>query len=213
MKSIMISIRPEWVEKIANGIKSIEVRSSAPKDWMDYLSDKTKVEPKPRPAFIYCTKGKPLTRLGTLWNGDRKTDVFSLSYPPNATYNGKVVGKFTLRKVERIITCIVSEWGDDPWEKRPALRLEETDDDGWDWHLLYDSGFDGHYGELYEYLGFPFHGYGRPKDFEEGKTFGYAWHISDLEIFDEPKPLSDFKGGKIFGDKPPQSWKYVEVEE
>ena len=26
---------------------------------------------------------------------------------------------------------------------------------------------------------------------------GYAWHISDLEIFDEPKELSEFKQSKL----------------
>lgn len=30
MKSVLISIRPQWVEKIASGQKTIEVRKSAP---------------------------------------------------------------------------------------------------------------------------------------------------------------------------------------
>lgn len=170
MKSILISIRPEWVEKIANGIKSIEIRTSAPKDWRDYLSGKTKVEPKPRTAFIYCTKGKPLTRLGTLWNGDRKTDVFSLSYPPNDTYNGKVVGKFRLGKVD-------------------CLRF------GWE-HNLYFGGIGSATRLSIE----------ETKEYLNGKI-GYLWYISELETFDEPKPLSEF-GLK----RAPQSWRYVEVE-
>jgi len=33
----------------------------------------------------------------------------------------------------------------------------------------------------------------------------YAWHISELEIFDEPKKLSEFKLTRA-----PQSWCYVE---
>ena len=180
MKSILISIHPEWVAKIANGIKSIEIRRSAPKDWMDYLSGKTKVEPKPRTAFIYCTKGEPLTRLGTLWNGDRKTDVFSLSYPPNATYNGKVVAKFRLDEIYKYQIEDEHTWKDPSFEETTQK--------------LMGMGLE----ELHNYVG--------------NKTF-YGWHISDLVIFDEPKPLADFKGGKIFGDKPPQSWKYVEVEE
>ena len=36
----------------------------------------------------------------------------------------------------------------------------------------------------------------------------YAWHISDLVIFDEPKELSEF-GVK----RAPQSWQYIEVKE
>lgn len=43
MKSVLISIRPKWVEKIASGEKTIEVRKSAPKEL-------------PFKAYIYCTR-------------------------------------------------------------------------------------------------------------------------------------------------------------
>lgn len=45
MKSVLISIRPHWCEKIVNGEKTIEVRKTAPKE-------------VPFKAFIYCTKTK-----------------------------------------------------------------------------------------------------------------------------------------------------------
>ena len=45
MKSVLISIRPKWVEKIVNGKKTIEVRKTAPKE-------------VPFKAYIYCTKTK-----------------------------------------------------------------------------------------------------------------------------------------------------------
>lgn len=51
MKSVLISIRPEWVEKIVNGEKTIEVRKSAPKE-------------VPFKAYIYCTKGNAQSRCG-----------------------------------------------------------------------------------------------------------------------------------------------------
>lgn len=44
MKSVIISIRPEWCEKILNGEKTIEVRKSAPKEL-------------PIKVYIYETKG------------------------------------------------------------------------------------------------------------------------------------------------------------
>lgn len=44
MKSVLISIKPEWVEKIANGKKTIEVRKTAPKE-------------VPFKAYIYCSYG------------------------------------------------------------------------------------------------------------------------------------------------------------
>lgn len=43
MKSVLISIRPQWCEKIASGKKTIEVRKSAPKE-------------VPFKAYIYETK-------------------------------------------------------------------------------------------------------------------------------------------------------------
>lgn len=64
----------------------------------------------------------------------------------------------------------------------------------------------------------------------DGKTAkqGYAWHISDLKIYDKPKELSEFKTIKCTNKRgscsdckikpdcikqitrPPQSWQYVE---
>lgn len=45
MNTIIISIRPEWVEKITTGKKKIEVRKTAPKE-------------VPFKVYIYCTKAK-----------------------------------------------------------------------------------------------------------------------------------------------------------
>lgn len=44
MKSVLISIRPQWCEKIASGKKTIEVRKTAPKE-------------VPFKAYIYCSYG------------------------------------------------------------------------------------------------------------------------------------------------------------
>ena len=49
----------------------------------------------------------------------------------------------------------------------------------------------------------------------------YGWHISDLKIYDRPRPLSDFTRLRAtkFGyepvdiERPPQSWFYVEDNE
>ena len=46
MKAVMISIRPEWDEKITSGEKTADVRKTRPK-----------VEP-PFKCYIYCTKAK-----------------------------------------------------------------------------------------------------------------------------------------------------------
>ena len=43
------------------------------------------------------------------------------------------------------------------------------------------------------------------KEYFGDRSKGYGWHISDLVIYDTPRPLSDF-GLK----RPPQSWCYVQ---
>ena len=45
MKSVLIAIRPQWAEKIAKGIKTIEVRNTAPQE-------------VPFKCYIYETKGQ-----------------------------------------------------------------------------------------------------------------------------------------------------------
>ena len=58
-KAVLISIRPEWVEKIARGEKTVEVRKTRPK--LD----------TPFKCYIYCTQGNDARRLGgnrTVWN-------------------------------------------------------------------------------------------------------------------------------------------------
>lgn len=45
MESVIVSIKPKWLEKIIRGEKTIEVRKSAPKE-------------VPFRAYIYCTKSK-----------------------------------------------------------------------------------------------------------------------------------------------------------
>lgn len=76
MKSVLISIKPEWVGKITSGKKTIEVRKSAPKE-------------VPFKAYIYMTKKKPymLTFAG---NGKMRV------------HNGMVIGEFICDKVYNI---------------------------------------------------------------------------------------------------------------
>lgn len=101
-KNIIISIQPQWVEKILNGEKTIEIRKSMPKCEL------------PIDVYIYCTKGKPFLMVG---RNDNKTYLDNGGeesvYSPNHNYigNGKIVGKFTLNKVEEFdgIVVLMSE--------------------------------------------------------------------------------------------------------
>lgn len=93
MKSVLISIRPKWVEKIASGKKTIEVRKSAPKE-------------VPFKAYIYCTKDKPyLYRI----DDDNNFELTNTLRPKTYEYvkdfneqNGKVIGEFICDKVYSI---------------------------------------------------------------------------------------------------------------
>lgn len=53
MKSVLISIRPKWVEKIANGQKTIEVRKTAPKELREFGRFDGTV-PMKRPCAPWC---------------------------------------------------------------------------------------------------------------------------------------------------------------
>lgn len=88
----MISIKPEWVEKILNHTKTIEIRKTKPKCEL------------PVKVYIYCTKAKPyLYRVDDdnnfeLTNNLRpQEECFVKDY--NAQ-NGKIVAEFTLKKTE-----------------------------------------------------------------------------------------------------------------
>ena len=88
-KAIMLSIHPKWVEKIANGEKTIEVRKTKPK-----------LE-TPFKCYIYCTRDKHLAfmqnQTGT--NLIACMDVDAAIPVGGAIGNGKVIGEFTCERV------------------------------------------------------------------------------------------------------------------
>lgn len=115
MKSVLISIRPKWVERIASGQKTIEVRKTAPQE-------------VPFKAYIYCTKGKPyLYRV----DDDNNFELTNTLLPKVDGYvkdyneqNGKVIGEFICDKVD-IITVVTSITVDyiQVNGKRPATQI------------------------------------------------------------------------------------------
>lgn len=179
MKSVLISIRPEWCDKIASGKKTIEVRKTAPKE-------------VPFKCYIYMSQGD-LKDLGSYSEWIYKNRM-------------KVIGEFICDEVERFS---VGSLRSDDIEKLACLS----------------------YNEMINY-------FYKPEELD-GKTAkqGFAWHISYLKIYDNPKELSEFRpickfegkdaicalfcpnwkydGGLFFEctrkvTRPPQSWCYVE---
>ena len=164
-KAVLISIRPEWVEKILSGEKTLELRKTEPK-----LETPFKV-------YIYCTNQKNTI----LWNA--RSYIYVDDHNHNAfdrCWNGSVVGEFVCDKIGVI-------WGGG------YLKMPE-------------SAFAGSCLNMYQI-----------DTYLDGKD-GHFWHISNLKIYDAPKPLSEFMGLRKtkFGyapveiKRPPQSWCYVE---
>ena len=201
MKSILMPVRPKWVAKILNGEKTVEIRKTAPKEWVDYLNCKANDKPEPMIVDIYCTKDKQ-----GLWLSNGKYDILNENKYVKSSINGKVVARFTLNKVEEI-----------SWQMG-VYELEQQ------WFSDFLDKCCLSFWELKNYL---------------NRKNGYAWHISNLEIFGDPKELSEFYTLKcnqkkepcnikdVFGaeechrlcklckslTKAPQSWCYVEERE
>lgn len=200
MKKILISIKPEWVAEILKGKKTIEVRKTAPKCEL------------PVEVYIYCTKNKLHYSAGALvFNKDdcfkRSVDgtyeygdgVELMGYSPDYPYdennflNGKVVAKFTLRRVEKFDFISEIKYEGNPPKYNEEIRKHNR--------ICKEACISP--AEVVRYLDTKCLGSDNPSG-----MIGYAWHIDDLEIFDKPKKLDEF-GFK----KAPQSWCYVEVEE
>ena len=120
-KAVLISIRPKWVQKIANDEKTIEVRKTKPK-----------LE-TPFKCYIYCTLPKY-----------PHEDFIATDYPMPQFYGGgKVVGEFTC---DRIYELAPLNHAPDDVEKQACLTREEIVNylkgTGHGWHitdlLIYD---------------------------------------------------------------------------
>ena len=157
-KAVLISIKPEWVAKILNGEKTIEVRKTAPKCEL------------PIEVYIYCTKGqeelyeafKPLGRKAPYQTKPKNQHLTGGILKEGFHLNGKVVAKFTLRKVEKITKRTI--WGE------LEVYGEHTD------FIELDRKSCLKQDEIADYMGRNYH--------------AYAWHIEDLFIFDEPKEIN-----------------------
>ena len=128
-KAVMLSIRPKWVEKIANGEKTIEVRKTRPK-----LAT-------PFKCYIYCTQPKY-----------PHEDFISTDYPKPQFYGGgKVIGEFTCERIFPINIFdngSIQNWLFEHME-RSCLTYEELADyigngrTGYGWHIsdlrIYDT--------------------------------------------------------------------------
>lgn len=136
MNKIMMSIKPQYVAKIFNGEKTVEVRRTRPK-----------LEP-PFEVLVYQTK---ITFKVRNWQENFQSIVFT----PNGGAedgNGKVIGSFVCDKVEKITPSV--EWGshgydtvDDDLLKEMRLERGYLENYGsgvtlYGWHITEPKLFD-----------------------------------------------------------------------
>lgn len=93
--------------------------------------------------------------------------------------NGKVVAEFTLEKIDKLEYRHLSVF-----HQNAYIPINEDADYEWEKHSCLEYSYIVKYGKLAPL---------------------YAWHISNLHIYDEPKSIKEFDI-----NKPPQSWCYCE---
>ena len=127
-KAVMLSIRPKWVEKIANGEKTIEVRKTRPR--LD----------TPFKCYIYCT----LQGCNEFFRVDLGRDVAKWNRGKWADRKGNVIGEFIC---DRIYELAPLNHAPDDVEKQACLTREEIVNylkgTGYGWHIsdlrIYDT--------------------------------------------------------------------------
>ena len=93
MKAVLISIQPKWVEKIANGQKTIEVRKTAPKCEVPFK------------CYIYCTSAKPYLykEANPPFELFLDSELYKGKGYDDRLFSSKVIGEFICDKVDKII--------------------------------------------------------------------------------------------------------------
>lgn len=185
-EAVLISIRPQWCQKIASGEKTIEVRKTKPK--LD----------TPFKCYIYCTMpdAKDPHQILEIHGAGGKI----------RKANGEVLGEFVCDCITPLYNVCMDDW------KRLAGGLHNIEKELVNQACLTEA-------KLHTYAG--------------GKNC-FAWHISDLRIYDWPRELTEFRracpnswycescamhrenngtcGNESLQIKrPPQSWCYVEA--
>lgn len=148
MKSVLISIRPQWCEKICNGEKTIEVRKSAPKCEVPFK------------CYIYETKGE----TETPWVDEDGHFIYK--------GRGQVVGEFICDKIDKFNLPYPAYFNEVPQEvkdliKSACLTMTEThhylgQKAGYCWHIsdlkIYDKPREFSEFGVYKYEWFEWYG-------------------------------------------------------
>ena len=201
MKSILISIRPEWCSLIVQGKKTLEVRKTRPK-----------IE-TPFRCYIYCTNKKPFLVWGEVfrWNWDTEfTRLYGYSRKKAEeiwdVFNGRIMGEFICDDIRYAdaFNFIVKEDGEKALE---GSCIDKAD--------------------LFEYLGWE---NGRPRAectpfyrwhisnliiYDQPRKIGEFRRICHNDLYCESCAMHYTHNGNCDNyslqvRRPPQSWCYVE---
>ena len=188
---VLISVRPQWCELIANGKKTIEVRKSRPK-----------LE-TPFKCYIYCTQDKEhtlfkdwidppfVTKEYNIMNGKGVKNVFA-DHRPWGNANGKVIGEFVCDHITNLFTNS-RFWLDEKAVEQTCLTGEQIREyangkDAYGWHISALQIYD------------------KPRELGEFKKYNRQCYYGDLGLA-TPK-CKDCKTCQL--TRPPESWAYVE---
>ena len=182
MKSVLISIRPQWCEKIANGEKTIEVRKTAPKEVLFK-------------CYIYETQGI----TGTPWIDEDGHFIYK--------GRGQVIGEFICDKVDKwkyLPDC----YSEDKDEKMYYISSA----DGAAACLTYDEVKNYGKGKtIYGWHISDLKIYDNPKELSEFRKSGFMTEEEWLfNLYPNTHCHYDAWAKKFEITRPPQSWCYVE---
>ena len=181
-KAVMLSIRPKWVEKIASGEKTIEVRKTRPK--LD----------TPFKCYIYCT----LQGCNEFFRVDLGRDVAKWNRGKWADRKGKVIGEFTC---DRIYELAPLNHAPDDVEKQSCLTREEIV------NYLKGTGYSWHISDLliYDLLI-----YDQPRELTEfRRPCPNDLYCEACAMYSNSGGICN--NGALSLRRPPQSWCYVEA--
>lgn len=192
MKEILLSVKPEWLAKILNGEKTLEIRKNIPHEEM------------PCKVWLYCSKGKKNEYLVKTNKGYKvQKNKSGIMLKP---LNSKVVGYFILDyaryfEVESSMTLpnLIYEYRDGFLDYKGELQDDNL--------ILKESCLTAE--QLEKYL--------QDKNGDILDKEFYAWVIEDLNILDKPFSLRDdgYLGNQktnITILKAPQSWCYCKYD-
>lgn len=193
MKSVLISIRPKWCEKIASGEKTIEVRKTRPKLQTPFR------------VYIYRTKGTVPHIINGKW--------------VQMEVGGTVIGEFTC---DRIYGLAPLNHAPDDVEQQACLTREEIvrylKGVGYGWHIsdlkIYDKPKE--LGDFWSYNEALHKRYDAETDFccyDAANEYGEA--LTDCgdaynDILNCYRCWNEWSGWCHRIKRPPQSWCYVE---